>query len=71
MQIVHHSKVNPLVNPVSPGDMVIAESGERYIVRDNMRGEYWLQHAKSGFNLTHLVSGQIEICRQIADLANI
>lgn len=66
----HHSKVNPLVNPVKPGDHVIAESGERYIVRDNMRGEYWLQHV-SGFNLTRPVSGQVAICAQIADLANI
>ena len=66
----HHSKVNPLVNPVMPGDYVIAESGERYIVRDNMRGEYWLQHV-SGFHLTHPVSGQVALCAQIADLANI
>lgn len=70
MPTIHHSKVNPLVNPVSPGDYIIAESGERYIVRDNMRGEYWLQHA-SGADLTWPVSGQIAICRQIADLANI
>lgn len=70
MQVIHHSRVNPLVNPVAPGDHVIAESGEKYIVRDNMRGEYWLQHV-SGFNLTHPVAGQIAICRQIADLANI
>lgn len=71
MKIVHHSKVNPLVNPVAPGDLVIAESGERYIVRDTMMGHYWLQHAASGFNLTHPVSGQIALCRQIAQLADI
>ena len=71
MQIHHHSNVNPLVNPVAPGDYVIAESGERYIVRDNMRGEYWLEHISSGFKLTYPVSGQIGICTQIAELANI
>lgn len=70
MNTHHHSKVNPLVNPVTCGDCVIAESGERYFVRQNMAGHYWLQHA-SGHNLTHPVSGQIDICRQIADLANI
>lgn len=71
MNTIHHSRVNPLVNPVAPGDLVIAESGERYIVRDNMRGEYWLEHAASGFKLTHPVSGQIAICTKIAELANI
>lgn len=71
MNVHHHSKVNPLVNPVTPGDHIIAESGERYIVRDNMCGEYWLQHIQSGAHLTHPVSGQVAICAQIADLANI
>ena len=50
--------------------MVIAESGERYKVMQNMVGHYWLQHT-SGHNLTHPVDGQIGICRQIADLINI
>ena len=63
-------RVNPLVNPALPGDYIIASSGERYIVRDNMRGEYWLQHA-SGFNLTQPVSGQIALCSQIQQLADI
>lgn len=71
MGIHHHSKVNPLINPVAPGDIVIAESGERYQVMDNMRGEYWLRHIKDNFHLTRPVAGQIGICRQIADLANI
>jgi hypothetical protein len=71
MQVVKHDRVNPLTNPVSPGDIVIAKSGERYIIRDNMKCEYWLEHAASGFKLTYPVSGQIALCRQIADLANI
>ena len=71
MNCHHHSKVNALVNPVSCGDMVIAESGERYLVKQTMCGDYWLQHAKTGINLTNPVSGQIGIVRQIADLANI
>ena len=67
----HHARVNPLVNPVAPEDIVIAESGERYTVKQNMRGEYWLQHSASKHNLTHPVSGQVGICRQIFDLVNI
>lgn len=72
MKIIHHSKVNPLVNPVQDGDIVEAQSGERYAVRQTMRGEYWLEHVKSGFKLTYPVSGQIEICTVISrDLPNI
>lgn len=71
MSIYHHSKVNALTNPVTSGDMVIAESGERYIVKQTMCGEYWLQHAKSGHNLTQPVMGQIGIVRQIDSLSNI
>lgn len=67
----HHAKVCALTNPVTSGDIVIAESGERYLVKQTMCGDYWLQHAKSGHNLTNPVSGQIAIVRQIADLANI
>ncbi len=70
MQTLRFDQVNPLVRPALPGDCIIAASGERYFVRDNMRGEYWLQHA-SGFNLTHPVSGQVELCRQINQLADI
>lgn len=66
----HHSAVNALTNPVFDGDRIAAESGELYFVRQNMRGEFWLQHS-SGHNLTHPVSGQIAIVRQIHDLANI
>lgn len=70
MNIHRFDAINPLTNPALPGDHIIASSGERYIVRDNMRGEYWLQHS-SGFHLTHPVSGQIELCRQIDQLAHI
>jgi polyhydroxyalkanoate synthesis regulator protein len=71
MNVHHHSKVNPLVNPVYSGDIVIAESGERYLVKSGMSGDYWLVHAKSGQDLTRPVMGQVEICRSIAELANI
>lgn len=71
MATIHHSKVNALVNPVTCGDIVIAESGERYMVQQNMRGEYWLKHIKSGFNLTQPAMGQIAICSRIAELVNI
>ena len=70
MAIHKHSAVNALCNPVTCGDMIIAESGEKYIVKQAMNGDYWLQHT-SGFNLTHPVSGQIGIIRQIDELANI
>lgn len=69
MSIHHHSKVNALCNPVTAGDLVIAESGEKYEVKQNMRGEYWLRHVLSGHDLTHPVSGQIGIVRQIDQLA--
>lgn len=71
MRIIHHSKVNPLVNPVSMDDIIISESGERYQVKQNMCGEFWLRHIKDGFDLTKPVSGQIEICRKIFELINI
>lgn len=63
-----HDRVNPLVNPVSPGDHVLAQSGTRFVVRQNMRGEFWLDYAAGG-HLTQPVGGQVGICRQIADLA--
>lgn len=71
MAFHHHSKVNPLVNPVQAGDIITAESGESYEVRQNISGEYWLTHVRSGQHLTHPVPGQIAICRAIADLVNI
>jgi len=71
MNVHHHSKVNALVNPVASGDHVIAESGERYIVMQTMAGQYWLRHIRDNFDLTHPVDGQVGICRQIHDLANI
>ena len=71
MNIHHHSKVNPLINPVAANDIVIAESGERYKVMQNISGEYWLRHIRDNFDLTYPVFGQIEICRQITDLQNI
>jgi hypothetical protein len=66
-----HDAVNPLVNPVTAGDNIISESGEKYIVMQNMSGEYWLRHIKDNFDLTRPVDGQIGICRQIHDLANV
>lgn len=72
MKIIHHSKVNPLVNPVEEGDLVEAQSGERYIVKQTMCGDYWLKHVKSGQDLTRPVPGQSAICYQIAnELQNI
>ena len=71
MSTHQYNAVNPLINPVFADDLIIAASGERYIVRQTMTGHFWLQHALSGFNLTHPVDGQIGICRQIDDLANI
>ena len=71
MSIHHHAKVNALCNPVTMDDIIIAESGERYIVKQTMSGDYWLRHAKSGIDLTHPVSGQIGLVRQINDLVNI
>ena len=65
MSIHHHSNVNALCNPVTADDIIIAESGERYIVKQTMTGEYWLRHIKSAIDLTHPVSGQIGIIRQI------
>lgn len=70
MKTVKYNRVNPLVNPVSMDDVVISESGERYIVRQNMRGEYWLSHT-SGSDITRPVSGQIAICNQIDQLINL
>lgn len=63
-----YSSVNPLVNPVITNDIIVAESGEKYIVKQTINGEYWLQHILSGYNLTHPVSGQIGICSQIYEL---
>ena len=71
MSIHHHSKVNALCNPVTMDDIVISESGEKYIVKQTMSGEYWLRHIKSGIDLTYPVSGQIGIVRQIFELGNI
>lgn len=66
-----YSAVNPLLNPVCMDDIIIAASGERYQVKQNMRGEFWLRHIRDGFDLTHAESGQVAICRQIDQLANI
>ena len=71
MSIHHHSKVNALCNPAAMDDIIIAESGERYIVKQTMTGKYWLRHVKSGIDLTHPVSGQIGIIGQIDELINI
>lgn len=72
MTVHHHSKVNPLVNPVSAGDIVCAESGESYEVKQTMNGEYFLRHVQSSFDLCGpLPGGQVAICRKIAELANI
>jgi hypothetical protein len=71
MGIHHHSKVNALINPVTSNDVVLAESGEKYLVCQNIAGHYWLKHLASGNDLTHPISGQIGIVRQIADLVNI
>lgn len=71
MAIHKHSSVNPLVNPVSSGDIIIAESGERYIIRQNMAGYYWIAHARSNAPITAPVDGQVAICGAISDLINL
>lgn len=71
MNTYHHSKVNPLCNPVSMGDVVLSETGERYEVKQNMAGDYWLRHVRDQFDITSPVTGQIAICRQIAGLADL
>lgn len=70
MNTHRHDSVNPLINPVAAGDYILAESGTHFIVRQNMVGDYWLDYAAGG-HLTHPVSGQVEICRQIANLVNL
>jgi hypothetical protein len=71
MNTHHHSVVNALTNPVTMDDIILSETGERYIVKQSLKGDYWLQHAASGIDLTYPVSGQINIVSQIADLVNI
>lgn len=71
MNIHLHSKVNPLCNPVTMGDVILSETGEKYEVKQNMAGDYWLRHIKDQFDITSPVSGQIAICSQIAGLANL
>lgn len=72
MSVHHHSRVNALTCPVMSGDLVIAESGEKYQVLQTMGGDYWLRHVATGIDLTHPApGGQIGIVRQIAGLANI
>ena len=70
ISVHRHDRVNPLVNPVRAGDHVIAESGQRFIVRQNLRGDFWLDYAAGG-HLTQPVSGQVGICMQIAELENL
>ena len=64
MSIHKYTAVNPLINPVKSGDVILSEAGERYIVCQGMTGEYCLQHV-NGTYLTRPVSGQIAICAQI------
>ena len=71
MSTYHHSKVNPLCNPVSFGDIVISETGENYQIMQNMAGDYWIRHVKDQFDITSPVSGQIAICSQIAGLIDL
>ena len=70
MGIHRYDAVNPLVNPVSMDDVIISESGTRFVVKQNMVGEFWLQH-ETGHDITRPVSGQIGICSQIDQLVNI
>jgi hypothetical protein len=67
MNIHRYDAVNPLINPVFHGDQIIAESGEKYIVKQGMCGTFWLQHV-SGADLTRPVNSQIDICTQIEQL---
>ena len=64
MSIHKYTAVNPLINPVKSGDVIIAESGQRYIVCQGMTGEYCLRHV-DGTWLTRPVDGQVAICAQI------
>lgn len=71
MAIHHHSKVNALTNPASAGDIIIAQSGERYQVYQTMSGEYWLRHVLSGADITRPAMGQVALVRQIAGLIDL
>jgi hypothetical protein len=67
MSIYHYNQVNPLINPVMQGDLIVAASGEKYIVKQGMCGTFWLQHV-SGADLTRPVDSQVDICTQIGQL---
>lgn len=62
--------VSPRDNPVVEGDHIIAGSGEQFVVKQNMRGDYWLQHIASEYDLTYPMPGQRCICRQILTLGD-
>ena len=68
-----HTSVNPLTNPVRMGDVIIAASGEKWTVMQNMRGDFRLELQTSRserYKSTNYVPGQIGICAQIDALAN-
>ena len=65
MSIHRYNEINPLRNPVKSADIIIAESGERYIVCQGMCGQYSLKHAASGQYLGPVLDGQVQICAWI------
>ena len=65
MSVHKYTAVNPLINPVKSGDIIIAESGERYIVTQGMCGSYALRHAKTDSPFGDVYDGQMAICTYI------
>ena len=64
----HHSKVNALINPVFHGDIVIAESGRKFVIDQNMHGQFALIDLETNKPLFNYVISQIGIVRQIDKL---
>ena len=65
MSIHRYTEINPLVNPVKSGDVIIAESGERYIVCQGMGLQFSLKHAKTEQYIGGVYDSQVGICGYI------
>jgi len=64
MSYYHYTAINPLVNPVCADDVITAESGEKYIVRESING-YWIEHT-DGAPITHPTGhNQISLCADL------
>ena len=66
-----YSEVNPLVNPVRMGDIIIGGKNGKWEVCQDMHGYYSLEkHDGISTLRTERVFGQVAICAQIDLLAN-